>query len=51
MIAPKPAIRGNGHAAMQRTYNVDKHLMINEEKPQHKQTRKIEETKHKQSAQ
>ncbi len=30
MFAPKPAICGNGHAAMQRTYDVDKHLMVDE---------------------
>lgn len=27
MFAPKPAIRGNGHAAIIRVIEVDKHLM------------------------
>ncbi len=45
MFAPKPAICGNGHAAMQRTYDVDRHLMIDEKKTQAKQTDKTKKPK------
>jgi len=46
MFAPKPAICGNGHAAMQRTYDVDRHLMVDEKKAQPKQVEKIKKPKH-----
>ena len=45
MFAPKPAICGNGHVAMQRTYDVDRHLMVEEKKAQNKQTEKTEKPK------
>ncbi len=45
MLAPKPAICGNGHAAMQRTYDVDKHLMVEDKKSQTKQTEKTRKKK------
>ncbi len=32
MYAPKPAICGNGHAAMIRTWDADTHLMVEEKK-------------------
>ncbi|MFK8068093.1 MAG: hypothetical protein AB8D52_07600 [Gammaproteobacteria bacterium] len=47
MFAPKPAICGNGHAAMLRTYDVDKHLMLNEKKLKQKLARKPRKTKSK----
>lgn len=47
MYAPKPAICGNGHAAMQRTYNVDRHLMVDEKKSQNNQTKKTTKPKSK----
>jgi len=45
MYAPKPAISGHGHAAMQRPYDVDKRLMIEEKKSQKNQTQKTTKPK------
>ena len=45
MYAPKPAICGNGHAAMVRRKDVDTHLMEEEKKTQQKQSKKSNRTK------
>ncbi len=45
MLAPKPAICGSGHVAMQRTYDVDRHLMVDEKKAQNKRPKNNKKTK------
>lgn len=42
MYAPKPAICGNGHAAMQRTHAVVIHSMTDEKSTQKKPVQKVQ---------